>query len=78
MPIERPYTVDDLRSLGIEGMQFGSWRSPLRSCLNSGLVGLRRDELEHVFTEALEPLLAGNLNVPAGEWQGFDIDWIEA
>ena len=23
-------------------------------------------------------LLAGNLNVPAGEWQGFDIDWIEA
>jgi hypothetical protein len=40
--------------------------------------GLRRDELEHVFTDELEPLLAGNLNVPAGEWQGFDIEWIEA
>lgn len=40
--------------------------------------GLGSDELERVFTEELEPVLADNLNVPAGEWQGFDIDWLEA
>jgi len=44
IPIAAPFTARDLRDLGIEGLQFGSWKSPLRSCLNSDLVGLRSGE----------------------------------
>lgn len=40
--------------------------------------GLPTDELERIFTSELEPVLAANLSVPAGEWSGFDIDWLEA
>lgn len=40
--------------------------------------GLEADELERIFTDELEPVLASNLDVPAGEWRGFDVDWLEA
>ena len=42
------------------------------------LSGLGLTTLDRVFTEELEPLLAANLRTPAGEWAGFDIEWLEA
>ncbi|PPE70813.1 hypothetical protein IS481_07780 [Caldimonas thermodepolymerans] len=49
-----------------------------RLCEALAATGLDLATLERVFTEELEPLLSANLRTPAGEWAGFDIDWLEA
>lgn len=40
--------------------------------------GLDLATLDRVFFDELEPVLAANLRSPAGQWAGFDIDWLEA
>jgi predicted SAM-dependent methyltransferase len=51
--IAAPFTRGGLRDLGLVGLQFGSWKSPLRSCLNTDIVGLRSGETStdkgHIF-----------------------------
>ena len=49
-----------------------------RLCETLAATGLGLTTLDRVFTEELEPLLAANLRTPAGEWAGFDIEWLEA
>ncbi|QDU83775.1 hypothetical protein Pla163_08760 [Planctomycetes bacterium Pla163] len=36
------------------------------------------DELEQVFKDEVLPVCGANLASPAGEWAGFDADWLEA
>ena len=38
--------------------------------------GLKRAELEDVFALELAPFLGANLWVTAGEWTGFDPEWV--
>ncbi len=38
--------------------------------------GLDREELEVVFRHELAPFLGPNLLATAGEWEGFDPDWV--
>ena len=49
-----------------------------RLCETLAATGLDLATLDRVFADELEPLLAANLRTPAGEWAGFDIDWLEA
>lgn len=49
-----------------------------RLCEVLAATGLDLATLDRVYAEELEPLLAGNLQSPAGEWAGFDIDELEA
>ncbi|HEU4423165.1 MAG TPA: methyltransferase domain-containing protein [Pilimelia sp.] len=44
VPVTAPYTRQDLQELGLTGVQFGAWRSALRTCLNTDLVGLKSAE----------------------------------
>ncbi len=38
--------------------------------------GLRGRALEDVFELELAPILGGNHHSPAGEWEGFDPEWL--
>ena len=38
--------------------------------------GLSRDELEGVFRDELAPFLGPNLQCTAGEWVGFNPEWV--
>ena len=38
--------------------------------------GLDEDELDQVFKYELAPFLGGNHLITAGEWQGFDPQWV--
>ncbi len=38
--------------------------------------GLDREELEDVFRHELAPFLGPNLRSVAGEWGGFDAEWV--
>lgn len=35
-------------------------------------------ELERIYCDELAPILHINLKIPAGEWSGFDLDWLES
>lgn len=35
------------------------------------------DELDRIYYKELAPLLYGNLETTAGEWSGFDPEWLE-
>lgn len=48
----------------------------LRAMLNESQ--LSQTELDFIYYEEIAPLLYRNLDVPAGEWAGFDPDWLEA
>lgn len=34
------------------------------------------DELERILVDEVHPALCGNLLIVAGEWSGFDADWV--
>ncbi len=36
------------------------------------------DELEHILIEEIHPACRANLLCVAGEWAGFDMEWLEA
>lgn len=47
----------------------------LRDILNESQLSI--DELDLIYHDEIAPLLYGNLEATAGEWSGFDPDWLE-
>ncbi len=47
----------------------------LRDILNESQLSI--DKLNLIYYEEIAPLLYGNLESTAGEWSGFDPDWLE-
>lgn len=45
------------------------------ACLSSGYSD---QELQTIWRQEVSPVLAKNLLSPAGEWAGFDLDWLES
>ena len=47
----------------------------LRDALRGSRLSIR--DLDEIYYDQVAPILHRNLNSPAGEWSGFDPDWLE-